>query len=105
VHQAVTAWAQRLAQAQPGVLRVGYFGSYARQDWGVGSDLDLVVVLEAIDKPFGERSLALNATSIPVPVDILVYSQNEWQELSAAQGRFTHTLQSEAVWVYDSREK
>jgi hypothetical protein len=105
VHQAVTEWAKRLAQAQPGVLRVGYFGSYARQDWGVGSDLDLVVILEAVDKPFGQRSLALDTASIPVPVDVLVYSEEEWQALTAAQGRFTQTIQSEAVWVYDSREK
>jgi predicted nucleotidyltransferase len=101
VHQAVTDWAKRLAQRQPGVLRVGYFGSYSRGDWGVGSDLDLVVILDAASAPFGQRSLELDLASIPVPVDPLIYSEKEWQDLVQAGGKFIRALQAEAVWVYD----
>ena len=104
VHQAVAAWAKRLAQRQPGVLRVGYFGSYTRQDWGVGSDLDLVVILDTVSVPFEQRAVDLDLASIPVPVDPLVYSKEEWQALTAAQGKFIRAIQSEAVWVYDSRD-
>lgn len=101
VHQAVTDWAKRLGQRQPGVLRVGYFGSYARHDWGVGSDLDLVVILEAVTVPFEERSLELDLASIPVPVDPLIYSEGEWRALVQAGGKFIRALQAEAVWIYD----
>lgn len=45
VHQAVCRWAREAARTRPEVLRVGYFGSYARGDWGVGSDLDLYLRL------------------------------------------------------------
>ena len=104
VHQAVTTWAKRLAQQQPGVLRVGYFGSYTRQDWGVGSDLDLVVILDTVSAPFEQRAVNLDLASIPVPVDALVYSQEEWQALTASRSKFIRAIQSEAVWVYDGRE-
>ncbi len=38
IHQALTNWANRLAADSPKLLGVGYFGSYARGDWGVNSD-------------------------------------------------------------------
>ena len=31
-------WAAREAPRHAGLRRLGYFGSYARGDWGVGSD-------------------------------------------------------------------
>jgi len=37
-------------------LRIGYFGSYARGDWGVGSDLDLLVIVTAAEEAFEKRS-------------------------------------------------
>jgi hypothetical protein len=66
----------------------------------VGSDLDLVVILDTVDEPFGQRSLPEDVFSIPVPVDVLVYSGEEWQGLVAAGGKFIDTLQAETVWVY-----
>ena len=46
VDQAVRRWSERAVASRPDILRVGYFGSYARGDWGVGSDLDLVIIVE-----------------------------------------------------------
>jgi uncharacterized protein len=36
VDKAVRDWAGKVAQEYPEVMRLGYFGSYARGDWGVG---------------------------------------------------------------------
>ena len=36
---------------------------------------------------------------LPVPTDLLVYTEEEWQ-LLGQQGRFSHTVMKEAVWVY-----
>ena len=52
MEQAVRRWAREEAKRRPGVLRIGYMGSYARSDWGVGSDLDLVIVVERCEQPF-----------------------------------------------------
>lgn len=38
-------WADGLVAKRGDVVKLGYFGSYAKGDWSVGSDLDLVIVL------------------------------------------------------------
>lgn len=34
VDRAVRRWAEEVARRKPEVVRIGYFGSYARGDWG-----------------------------------------------------------------------
>jgi hypothetical protein len=41
---------------RPEVVALGYFGSYARGDWGGGSDLDSIAVVTETGKPFERRS-------------------------------------------------
>jgi predicted nucleotidyltransferase len=96
----VRRWAERIAQHRGEVCAIGYFGSYARGDWGVGSDLDLVIIVERSDQPFSRRAPAWDATDLPVPADLLVYTKEEWDTLSRQQGKFSKTLERETVWVY-----
>lgn len=96
---AVRRWAKRVARARKDILQIGYFGSYARGDWGVGSDLDLIVIIESSSKPMERRAAEWNATELPVPADLLVYTEDEWQKMRS-QGRFVGTVMREAVWVY-----
>ncbi len=98
VHEAVHLWAKRMTQTHSGVLRVGYFGSYARGDWGVGSDVDIIVVVAQADLPFERRPVQWNTLPLPVAADLLVYTTDEWERL---KGRFKETVQREAVWVYE----
>lgn len=98
VDRAVRAWAASVAR-RPDVLAVGYFGSYARGDWGVGSDVDLVVVVGEDQEPAVSRPAHWDTTGLPVPADVLVYTREEWDRLPRA-GRFYQTLREEAVWVY-----
>lgn len=99
VDSAVRRWAREIAAARPEVQRLGYFGSYARGDWGVGSDLDLVAVVDASDEPRERRALTWDLTSLPVPAEILIYTNAEWRALVADNGRFSRTLDQEAVWI------
>lgn len=80
---------------------MGYLGSYARGDWGVGSDLDVVIVVKRSDVDFLERARAWDLTRLPVPADAIVYTEQEMAELTAKGGRFAETLRDEAVWVYE----
>jgi Nucleotidyltransferase domain. len=100
VDQAVRRWAERIARERKYIRRIGYFGSYARGDWGPGSDLDLIIVLDHSDLPFEERSREWDAAELPVPTDVLVYTQKEW--LTFNDSRFHQTLNREAIWVYVS---
>ncbi len=104
VRQAVTVWASDLAARRPDVRAVGYFGSLARgDDWGVGSDADLLVLIEpaigAAVKPFERRAETLDASELPVPADVLVYTTAEWADLPDATP-FHDRARREAVWVY-----
>ena len=100
VHEAARRWAEDLARHRPEVLRVGYFGSYARGDWGVGSDLDLVMVVESSPHPFPRRAAAYDATSLPVPCDLLAYTEDEWDRLPASA-----PPRRETVWVFERRHE
>jgi predicted nucleotidyltransferase len=63
-----------------GVERAIAFGSYARGTADAYSDLDLVVVMRT-DLPRLERHRALAPLleAIPVPVDLLVYTPEEYE--------------------------
>lgn len=100
VDGAARAWAQAEVRRHHDILRVGYFGSYARGDWGVGSDLDLLVITTVSKRPFWERSLDFDLLSLPVPTEALVYTEAEWQAMARGSGRFYKTVQREAVWIY-----
>ncbi|MEW6772267.1 MAG: nucleotidyltransferase domain-containing protein [Bacillota bacterium] len=100
VEEAVRLWAEKVAAARPEVLHVGYFGSYARGDWGVGSDLDLIMIVEDSPLPFTRRAAEWDVTDLPVPADLLVYTLDEWELLKRRKGRFYQTVMREAVWIY-----
>jgi len=82
------------------VVRVGYFGSYARGEAGVGSDIDLVVVVEDAAEPWPRRVARWNTTSLPVPAELVVYTRAEWEALDA-ESRFARTLREETRWVFE----
>jgi len=99
VEQALAAWASREQPRHPGLVRLGWFGSYARGDAGVGSDLDLVAVVESSAEPFERRALAWDLSQLPVPAEILVYTRDEWQRLEREDGRFARVLRRDARWL------
>lgn len=100
VSEAVVRWAKEEVPKHPELIRLGYFGSYARGEWGVGSDLDLVGIVAESPEAFERRNLSWSLTSLPVPSDLLVYTQAEWESLQKGGGRFARTLSRETVWVY-----
>ncbi len=100
---AVRRWAERMVRAREDILQIGYFGSYARGDWGVGSDLDLIVIIESSSKPMERRAAEWDTTELPVSADLLVYTKDEWEKMRL-QGRFGRTVMREAVWVYRKTE-
>ena len=97
VVRAARSWAAAAERAHPEVRRIGYAGSYARGDWGVGSDLDLVIVVRDAPPPPSplERALAFDAADLPVPADVLVFTESEWRAATAA-GRH---LSRQTVWL------
>jgi predicted nucleotidyltransferase len=98
VDKAVRKWANRVIKDRPEVVKIGYFGSYARGNWGVGSDLDLIIIVEGSEKPFIGRSSEWDATDLPVHADVLVYTKDEWKTMMSQRGYYK-TLAREIIWV------
>lgn len=92
-------WVENAIEDRNDVLAIGYFGSYARGDWGVGSDLDIIIILEKSSLPFIRRAIEWDTTKLPVPTDVLVYTNEEWQKMK--ESRFYKTIIQEAVWIYE----
>lgn len=95
---AVRQWAEAVRASRADLLRVGYFGSLRRGDWGVGSDVDLVVVLEDSDSSPVERPLEFDLSSIPVGADLLVYTADEWNALLDRDDRFAEEMRN-VMWL------
>ncbi len=104
VDRAVRAWSADLIPTHPAVERVGYFGSYARGDWGVGSDLDLIVIVDRSAEPFTRRALAFDTLGLPVPTDLLVYTVGEWRRMRDEGVSFAARVEREAMWVLEAGE-
>jgi predicted nucleotidyltransferase len=102
VEAALRGWAAAEATRHPGLVRLGVFGSYARGDAGVGSDLHLVAVVEDSEEPFERRAVSWDLAALPVPAEILVYTQAEWRKLLGEGSRFAAVLRREARWLIES---
>ncbi len=100
VRAAVEVWAEREIARRPGVVALGLFGSYARGDAGVGSDLDLIAIVESSGEPFEVRPLGWDLLNLPVPAEILVYTRAEWRRLRGTRSRFPQTVEAEAIWLH-----
>ena len=100
VDLAVRQWIGTESARHAGLCRLAYFGSYARGDWGVGSDLDLIAIVKESAEPFSRRGLSWDLRPLPVHADLLVYTLAEWDQLMAGKSRLAQTLEREAIWVF-----
>jgi predicted nucleotidyltransferase len=94
VFTAARQWALALCSRDVRVARVGCFGSYARGDAGVGSDLDFVVIVRA-----GERDCQFDVSRLPVPADVVVFDEPNRVRLSGERTGIARTIAREAVWL------
>lgn len=101
VAAAAQRWAAAEATRRPGLRRLGYFGSYAVGNWGVGSDLDLVAVVDDDVRPFVERGRDWDLSALPVPAEILVYTAAEWDRVVARGDRFAGVMSTQVVWLWE----
>lgn len=52
----------------------------------MGSDLDVILIVTEEDLPFEQRSTEWDLTGIPVPVDVLIYTLAEWEQIIRKAG-------------------
>lgn len=100
VEAALRRWAAAHGATRPELRAVGYFGSYARDEWGPGSDLDVVLIAEQ-DAPFEARGARWDLTGLPVPAEALVYTPAEWESVLGRGDRFAKMLERDVVWMME----
>jgi hypothetical protein len=100
VKNVLRQWINKQMTTHPEVIQLGYFGSLAKGNWGVGSDLDLIVIIQDSSIPFEKRPVGWDFDMLPVPTDMLIYTMKEWQHMRKKGGRFVEMIEKEAVWLY-----
>lgn len=94
---------RRAVAAAHAPSRVIVFGSYARGDADEGSDLDLMVVEREVPSK-GEEMLRLNRAIgwVGKGVDVLVYSEDEFERRSQIPGTAPYWASREGKVMYDA---
>jgi len=91
--------ARIVAEAQPS--RVILFGSYGRGDADPGSDLDIMVIKPHVSNRYEEMIRLRKAVgSIGAGIDLLVYSEAEYERRSQVPGTVLYWARKEGRPVY-----
>jgi predicted nucleotidyltransferase len=81
--------------------RVILFGSYGRGEADAGSDLDLMVVLPKVADKYGKMVRLHEAIgNLEVGVDLLVYSDAEFERRSKVPGTVPYWARKEGQQLY-----
>jgi uncharacterized protein len=57
------------------------------------------VILARSDEPFLGRARQWDTTRLPVPADLLVYTEDEWRQLRDEGARLIEAATTEGVWM------
>ena len=81
IRKAVRDYARDLRNGHPEILSIRWFGSWVRGDAGVGSDVDLCIVLDRSDTPRRERVMDFLPRVFPVGIDLFILTAAEFETL------------------------
>lgn len=83
VDRAVRDYAARLRRDHPEIRRVIWFGSWVSGLPSPGSDVDLCIVVSEVmaDVPSRERTARYLMPQLPLGLDLVVYTESEFQSL------------------------
>lgn len=96
---AVQQWCARQVKEHD-TLAIGAFGSFTSQSWGVGSDLDILVIVPQSNVQFSSRAAGWDTLSLPVAVDLVVYTKEEWLRMLKEGWRFPNEVLKTALWLH-----
>ncbi len=98
VFQTVREFA-RLVEERIGPCSVVLFGSYARGDFNLGSDIDVLVVASGLPATFAER-LALLIGLVDAPIEPFAYTSEEFRGMQTHGHPTARAALTEGVGVH-----
>ena len=93
-------WAKSMGLGDDNIVKIYCFGSICKGTWGVGSDLDIAIIIKKTTVPFISRASLYDSSAISVPTDILVYTQAEITKLSKEKSRFMDEIEKRSLLLY-----
>jgi uncharacterized protein len=93
-------WAQSIGHNDHNIGSIYCFGSICTGHWGVGSDLDILIILKKSKVPFISRARLYDTSIISVPADLLVYTHAEISKLTKEKSRFMGEIAKNGVLLY-----
>jgi len=81
IRNAVRDYARDLRNGHPEIRAIRWFGSWVRGDAGVGSDVDLCIIVERSDVPRRERAMDFLPRIFPVGIDLFIFTVAEFDAL------------------------
>ena len=94
------SWALNAGKSDNNIISIKCFGSVLNDNWGVGSDLDILIEVKASGKDFMRRNLNYDVSKIEVPVEILVYTKDELLALKKDGSRFSKEIEENSSILY-----
>lgn len=92
-------WAHVIRQTHPEIQRIGLFGSYSNDNYTAASDLDvLIIVTESAESRWFMRQAVFNTLSLPLPVDLFVYTDAEASRMKETSAWFRH-ITHDMTWL------
>jgi predicted nucleotidyltransferase len=81
IRKAVHDYAREIRGTHPEVRSIRWFGSWVRGDAGVGSDVDLCIIVDHSDGPRRDRIMDFLPRVFPVGIDLFIYTAAEFTTL------------------------
>ncbi len=92
-------WSYEAAKTHKEILKIGYFGSYARDDYTPSSDLDILIVVKHSNKPPHKRLLDYSLDYFPVGCEVFVFTEEEIRKKKESKKGWLNTILSEIQWI------
>ena len=96
--------ASRIGSKHPNVVKILLFGSFARNDFGVHSDLDLLIILGSSQKTVTDRIADFLEDALEYPTDVFPYTEQEIHARLRAGDPFLIRASREGIQLYPALE-